>query len=290
MQFWYFLYISVDWQHFFKDLSDHGHIQPLTISGDDSIVLDVRYPPHSIELSGNKFRNKTENQGWLTRSFPTVSYAFVPDCQIWQTPVQAQIAKDWDDLTAGNRSDYQIWHLGTKRFFYSIRVFLRENFLIHLSSKILTEKAFCQADGNPRPIYYFAVGNEQQAQVSTSGKLIISEKLKSTPDSGLAWLSLKFENCLMRNYIITSKVIYSGTLSARVLPTPVLESNISCLAVNGIVSQNHLDMKVSRTFEKLFMPDVFFTYMHILFALFAGGKCNKNLLKVFWEYFWRSRS
>ena len=153
--------------------------------------------------------------------------------------------------------------------------------MIHLSSKILTEKAFCQADGNPRPIYYFAVGNEQQAQVSTSGKLIISEKLKSTPDSGLAWLSLKFENCLMRNYIITSKVIYSGTLSARVLPTPVLESNISCLAVNGIVSQNHLDMKVSRTFEKLFMPDVFFTYMHILFALFAGGKCNKNLLKVF---------
>ena len=62
------------------------------------------------------------------------------------------------------------------------------------SSKILTEKAFCQADGNPRPIYYFAVGNEQQAQVSTSGKLIIPEKLKSSPDSGLA--SLEFENCL----------------------------------------------------------------------------------------------
>ena len=104
LKFCFNLYILVDWQHFFTDIGDYVpmqyptgvHLNPkhYPISGGDSIVLDVRYPPHSIELSGNKFRNKTENQGWLRRRLPTVSYTLVPDCQIWQPPVQAQIAKD----------------------------------------------------------------------------------------------------------------------------------------------------------------------------------------------------
>ena len=29
------------------------------------IVLDVHYPPHSVKLTGDKRRNKTENQVWL---------------------------------------------------------------------------------------------------------------------------------------------------------------------------------------------------------------------------------
>ena len=29
------------------------------------IILDVHYPPHSIKLTGDKRRNKTENQVWL---------------------------------------------------------------------------------------------------------------------------------------------------------------------------------------------------------------------------------
>ena len=96
---------------------------------------------------------------------------------------------------------------------------------------ITSNQALCQAVGNPRPIYYFAFGEEQKAKISKDGKIIVPKKLGATPDS-----------------------------------------NISCLARNDIVALDHMDMKISKTFDELFLPDLFFYYIQILFAIFAGGK------------------
>ena len=92
-------------------------------------------------------------------------------------------------------------------------------------------QALCQAVGNPRPIYYFAFGEEQKAEISKDGKIIVPKKFGATPDS-----------------------------------------NISCLARNDIVALDHMDMKISKTFKELFLPDLFIYYIQILFAIFAGGK------------------